>query len=130
MQKEMSMSSVSSADLFRIQTKLVMKVRNTLMKINNRALRILNNWTGNMRMIDAAMVTKALLRKAKSQCYYGEWEGRWTTYWKPKSPHYLFGKNWRQLIPNNEGHSLAFFSNNLGAILFSKTFKNYGFLWF
>lgn len=126
-EREMSMCSVSSTDLFRIQTKLVMKVRDALMKINNRALRILNNWTGNMRMIDAAMVTKALLRKENSQCYYGEWEGQWTTYWKPKSPLYLLGKNWRQLIPNNEDHSLAFFSNDLDAILFWKTFKNFGF---
>lgn len=101
----MSMSSVSSADLFRIQTKLVMIVRNTLMKINNRALRILNNWTGNMRMIDAAMVTKALLRKENSQCYYGEWEGQWTTYRTQESPCHLLGSNWRQLIPHN-GKSL------------------------
>jgi len=57
------MSSVSSVELFRTQIKLVMKVGNTLMKINNRTRRILNNRIGNMRMIDAAMVTKALLRK-------------------------------------------------------------------
>lgn len=40
-----------------------MEAGNTLMKINNRTLRILKKWTGNMRMIDAAIATKGLLRK-------------------------------------------------------------------
>lgn len=105
-EREMRMSSVSSADLFRNQIKLVMKVRNTLMKINNRTLRNLNNWTGNMRMIDAAMVTKALLRKENSRCYYGEWEGQWTTYRIPEPPCHLLGSSWRQLILH-KGKSLG-----------------------
>lgn len=100
---------VSSADLFRIQIKLVIKVGNTLMKINNRTLRILNNWIGNMRMIDAAMVTKALLRKENFQCYYGEWEGQWTTYRTPEPPCHLLGSIWSQLIPH-KGKSLSWHS--------------------
>lgn len=108
-EKEIRMSSVSSTDLFRIQMKLVMKVGNTLMKINNRTLRILNNQIGNMRMIDAAIVTKALLRKENSQCYYGKWKGQWTTYQTPEPPCHLLGSSWRQLIPH-KGKSLGWHS--------------------
>lgn len=121
----MSMSSVSSADLFRIQTKLVMIVRNTLMKINNRALRILNNWTGNMRMIDAAMVTKALLRKENSQCYYG---GAVNHISNPRVSMSLVRK---QLEAANSTQWqvpwLGFCNSDLDAIVFWKAFKKMDF---
>lgn len=44
-----------------------MKVGNRLMKINNRALK---NSTGNLRMTDAKVATKELVRNDGSQyCY-------------------------------------------------------------